>query len=341
MLAVLVAVCCVRSSAVESAGRERSGATGGAATDLDRESRPAPPTRTRRRAASARSARRWAAPALQSRGLVIPAGAPALPSGLTAAAWVLVDLDSGNVLAAQDPHGRYQPASILKILTVDTLLPKLPGNQTVTVSAAAAGTEGSHAGLIAGGTYTIDQLFAGLLLVSGNDAAMALAEAAGGVAQTVAAMNAKALSLGAYDTFVADAVGPGRVAAAHQRLRHGACSSRPRSTARASSAYDQQPTATLPAQHVNGNGFGAVKLVNQGTPFLTEVPGGFFSKIGYTDAAQDTYVAAPQPRRPPARRRVPAGAAVAARPVAAGGQAVRLGLRVAGDHAPVGHLDAA
>ena len=43
---------------------------------------------------------------------------------------------------------------------------------------------------------------------------------------------------------------------------------------------------------MNGNGFGAVKLVNQGDPFLTEVPGGFFSKIGYTDAAQHTYVAA-------------------------------------------------
>ncbi len=34
------------------------------------------------------------------------------------------------------------------------------------------------------------------------------------------------------------------------------------------------------------------KLVNQGEPFLTEVPGGFFSKIGFTDAAQHTYVAA-------------------------------------------------
>jgi D-alanyl-D-alanine carboxypeptidase (penicillin-binding protein 5/6) len=230
-------------------------------------------------------------PALQSRGLVAPAGAPALPTGLTAAAWALVDLDSGSVLAAQDPHGRYQPASILKILTVDTLLPKLPGNRVVTVSAAAANTEGSRAGLIAGGSYTVDQLFSGLLLVSGNDTATALAEAAGGVSQTVAAMNAKALSLGAYDTLVQTPSGLDgwqQLTSAYDMaifLRTAVNSQR-------FVDYDRQPTATLPAQHVNGNGFGAVKLVNQGQPFLTEVPGGFFSKIGFTDAAQDTYLAA-------------------------------------------------
>ena len=229
--------------------------------------------------------------ALQSRGLVTPAGAAALPSGLTATAWVLVDLDSGNILAAQDAHGRYQPASILKILTVDTLLPKLPGNKVVTVSDSAASTEGSRAGLIAGGSYTVDQLFSGLLLVSGNDTATALAEAAGGVSQTVSAMNAEALSLGAYDTFVQTPSGldgwQQLTSAYDMALFLRAAVNDPRFV-----AYDQQPSVTLPAQHVNGNGFGAVKLVNQGEPFLTEVPGGYFSKIGFTDAAQHTYVAA-------------------------------------------------
>jgi serine-type D-Ala-D-Ala carboxypeptidase (penicillin-binding protein 5/6) len=229
--------------------------------------------------------------ALLSRGLVVPPAAPALPTGVTAAAWVLVDLDSGQILAGQDPHGRYQPASILKILTVDTLLAKLPGSRAVTVSAAAAGTEGSRAGLVAGGSYTIDQLFSGLLLVSGNDTAMALAEAAGGVAQTVAAMNAKALSLGAYDTLAQTPSGLD----GWQQLTSAydmALFLRAAVNDKRFVAYDQQPTAVLPPQHVNGNGFGAVSLVNQGNPFLTEVPGGFFSKIGFTDAAQHTYVAA-------------------------------------------------
>jgi serine-type D-Ala-D-Ala carboxypeptidase (penicillin-binding protein 5/6) len=229
--------------------------------------------------------------ALQSRGLVVPAGAPALPSGLNATAWTLVDLDSGQILAAQDAHGRYQPASILKILTVDTLLPKLPGNRVVTVSAAAAHTEGSGAGLIAGGQYTVDQLFSGLLLVSGNDTAMALAEAAGGVAKTVAAMNAEALSLGAYDTFVETPSGldgwQQLTSAYDMALFLRAAIKNPRFV-----AYDQQASAVLPAQHVNGNGFGAVKLVNQSELFFSQVPGGFVAKTGFTDAAQHTYLAA-------------------------------------------------
>jgi D-alanyl-D-alanine carboxypeptidase (penicillin-binding protein 5/6) len=55
-------------------------------------------------------------PRLLSRGVVLPAGAPPLPKHLTAHAWLIADLDTGAVMAARDPHGRYQPASILKAL---------------------------------------------------------------------------------------------------------------------------------------------------------------------------------------------------------------------------------
>ena len=51
---------------------------------------------------------------------------------------MLCDLDTGEILAARDPHGRYQPASILKILTAITVLPHLPGNRVVTVTPQAA-----------------------------------------------------------------------------------------------------------------------------------------------------------------------------------------------------------
>src|SRR5439155_24443857 len=47
---------------------------------------------------------------LRARGTIVPKHAPRLPADITAAAFVLVDLDSGNILAARDPHGRYQPA---------------------------------------------------------------------------------------------------------------------------------------------------------------------------------------------------------------------------------------
>src|SRR5699024_5989600 len=46
-------------------------------------------------------------------GLVLPTEAPSVPDGITASSWMLQDLDTGEILAAQDPHGRYRPASLI------------------------------------------------------------------------------------------------------------------------------------------------------------------------------------------------------------------------------------
>jgi serine-type D-Ala-D-Ala carboxypeptidase (penicillin-binding protein 5/6) len=226
---------------------------------------------------------------LASRRVVLPAHAPALPAGLTAAAWVLVDLDSGDVLAAKDPHGRYQPASILKTLTAVTLLPLLPGRKVVTASTAAADTEGSHAGLVAGGRYTVDDLFRGLLLVSGNDAAAALAQAAGGRQHTVELMNDTAARLGGYDTYVQTPSGldgwQQLTSAYDMAIFLRAAVDQPRFV-----AYDRTLHSQLPWQQANG--FGPVPLWNQNAEFLTTVPGALVAKTGYTDAAQHTFVGA-------------------------------------------------
>ena len=228
---------------------------------------------------------------LLSRGVIAPTGAPKLPSSLTAQGWVLFDADTGDILAARDPHGRYQPASILKTLTAVTLLPLLPGNRVITASSAAAHTEGSAAGLVAGGTYTIDELFEGLLLVSGNDTAVALAQAAGGVAHTVDLMNRKALSLGAYDTYVQTPSGldgwQQLTSAYDMSIFLRAAIDDPRFV-----AYDRKAKATLPHQAING--YGPVTLVNQNELFLSTVPGALVAKTGYTDAAQHTFVGAMQ-----------------------------------------------
>jgi serine-type D-Ala-D-Ala carboxypeptidase (penicillin-binding protein 5/6) len=139
---------------------------------------------------------------LASHGVVVDApGATALPR-LGASAYLLADLDTGEVLAAKDPHGRLRPASTLKVLTALTLLPKLAPEAVYTARWEDANAEGSRAGLVPDATYTVRQMFQALFLVSGNDAASALANAAGGVPQTVAAMNATAQSLGALDTTV-------------------------------------------------------------------------------------------------------------------------------------------
>jgi D-alanyl-D-alanine carboxypeptidase (penicillin-binding protein 5/6) len=208
---------------------------------------------------------------------------------VSARAWIVVDLDSGAVIAARDPHGRYQPASIQKLLTTVTLLPLLTGNRTVTVSKVAARTEGSHAGLVAGGRYTVDQLFRALLLVSGNDAAEALADAAGGRARTVRLMNAEALRLGAYDTYVQTPSGldgwKQLTSAYDMALILRAALAEPRFV-----AYDTRARATLPRQKVRG--FGPVRLYNQNALFLTTVRGALAAKTGYTDAAQHTFAGA-------------------------------------------------
>jgi D-alanyl-D-alanine carboxypeptidase (penicillin-binding protein 5/6) len=228
---------------------------------------------------------------LLSRDLVLPAGAPELPSGIGAAAWVLADLDSGTVLAARDAHGRYQPASILKLLTSVVVLPKLPGATVISPTSTDATVEGSHVGLVANGRYTADDLFTGLMLESGNDAASALATAAGGVDKTVAAMNAEATALGAYDTFAETPSGldgwSQLTSAYDMTLVLRAALNEPRLI-----AYDQKDSAELPAQDVGGEHHAAVPLTNQSNPFFASVPGALLAKSGYTDAARQTYVAA-------------------------------------------------
>jgi D-alanyl-D-alanine carboxypeptidase (penicillin-binding protein 5/6) len=227
--------------------------------------------------------------ALLRRSLVLPHGAPRLPADLTARAWIVVDLDDGDVVAARDPHGRYQPASIQKLLTTVTLLPLLPGGRRVTISRKAALTEGSRAGLVQGGTYSIDQLFRGLLLVSGNDAAEALAEAAGGRTHTVDLMNATARRLGAYDTYVQTPSGldgwQQLTSAYDMALVLRAALAQPRFV-----AYDRIRRATLPLQKAGG--VGPVRLDNQNEQFLTTVKGALAAKTGFTDAAQHTFAGA-------------------------------------------------
>ncbi len=157
-------------------------------------------------------------PALGTTGLAVDApGAEPLPE-VAASAYLLADLGTGEVLAAKDPHGRWRPASTLKMLTALTLLPRLDPTTVYTAQWEDANVEGSRAGIVPDATYTVDQLFQALFLVSGNDAANALANAAGGVPQTVAAMSRTARDLGALDTTVRNPSGldaPAQVTSAY------------------------------------------------------------------------------------------------------------------------------
>jgi serine-type D-Ala-D-Ala carboxypeptidase (penicillin-binding protein 5/6) len=135
-------------------------------------------------------------------GVVVadPAPGAAAPPEVDATAYLLADAGSGDVLAGLDAHVPRPPASVVKLLTALALLPDLDPQQTHVATEADASVEGSRVGLSPGQTYTVEQLTYGLMLASGNDAAHALAEVAGGQQQAVDAMNAEADRLGAWRT---------------------------------------------------------------------------------------------------------------------------------------------
>jgi serine-type D-Ala-D-Ala carboxypeptidase (penicillin-binding protein 5/6) len=126
-------------------------------------------------------------------------GARLLPH-VAASAYLVADAGTGQVLAAKDPHGRFRPASTLKVLTAITLMRVLNPSATVVTSRRAAAAVPSKVGLIQGDSYRISDLFKALLMISANDAAVALAQATGSYARGIAMMNAEAHHLQADDT---------------------------------------------------------------------------------------------------------------------------------------------
>ncbi|AZA09872.1 D-alanyl-D-alanine carboxypeptidase family protein [Corynebacterium pseudopelargi] len=121
-----------------------------------------------------------------------------------ASAWMVFNLDNGEVIATKDPHGRYRPASLIKVMLAMVALDELKLKDTYTATSEDASMEGSAVGLIAGESYTNEQLIYGLLLSSGNDAAHALAQELGGDEATLKKVNDLAQEWGMKDTYIAD-----------------------------------------------------------------------------------------------------------------------------------------
>ncbi|WP_331276092.1 D-alanyl-D-alanine carboxypeptidase family protein [Streptomyces sp. Qhu-G9] len=133
------------------------------------------------------------------------AGAPVLPKGLSARSWIVADAESGAVLASHNAHWRLPPASTLKMLFADTLLPKFPKTQKHKVTSsdlAGVGAGSSMVGIKEDETYSVHDLWLGVFLRSGNDAVHVLSAMNKGVDQTVKDMNAHAEELQALDTNV-------------------------------------------------------------------------------------------------------------------------------------------
>lgn len=120
---------------------------------------------------------------------------------LNARSCVVLDRSSKNILFGKNEFNKVKMASTTKIMTATIIIENCDLSQTVTISKKAAGTGGSRLGLKTGDKITIRDLLYGLLLVSGNDAAVALAEAcSGSVPDFANLMNEKAKELGLNNT---------------------------------------------------------------------------------------------------------------------------------------------
>ncbi len=215
-----------------------------------------------------------------------PGGAPAgaqIPDG-PAKAWLVADMDTGQVLASKDPNGSYAPASTIKPLLAMVVLDHLRPDNFARANESHTKVECSCVGLKPGQPYTTRQLLEALLMVSGNDAANMLADMLGGQRATVTAMTRKAASVGARNTRASSPSGldgPGweTVTTPHDLAV----------ILRAALRYPliaqimRQPSAQFPGK----------TLTNQ-NELLTRYPGDIAGKTGYTDLARKTYVGAAQ-----------------------------------------------
>jgi serine-type D-Ala-D-Ala carboxypeptidase (penicillin-binding protein 5/6) len=223
--------------------------------------------------------------ALSGCGVITAPGTPPLPGDVSAEAWLVADLDTGDVIAAKDPHGRHRPASVIKVLVAMQAIRDLPIHKVVAGTAEDAAQEGTKVGVGENGFYSINDLLHGLLMHSGNDAAHALAAQMGGMDATLARLNDLAGKLGGRDTRVATPSGldgPGM----------------------STSAYDvglfyryawQNPTFAdiVATSSFNFPGRGDVGYpVENDNKLLYNYPGALGGKTGYTDDAGQTFVGA-------------------------------------------------
>ncbi|HET9896738.1 MAG TPA: D-alanyl-D-alanine carboxypeptidase [Streptosporangiaceae bacterium] len=224
-------------------------------------------------------------PLMASQGIVVhyPArGAKPLPN-VPASAYVLANARTGAVIAAKDAHGLYPPASTLKVLTAITMLPKLRPNAMVKASRLAVSVQPNVVGLVRGREYRVADLFRALLLISANDAAVALTQASGSFAKGMALINAEAHHLQAYDVVAKVPNGlprAGQVVSAYDLALIGRQALEMPSFMK----YDSTLAAKFPLSNHK-----KTTLVNQNY-LLTRYKGGIGGKIGWTSKAHATYI---------------------------------------------------
>lgn len=143
---------------------------------------------------------------------------PPAPAPAQSKAWIVMDYASGQVLAGENIHEHLAPASMTKVMTSYVIAAELAAGKVhrddqVMMSENAwrkggAGTDGSYSGFPVNQSARLEDMEKGMVVQSGNDAAIALAEhVAGSEEAFVSLMNSYAQRLGMKDTHYADATG--------------------------------------------------------------------------------------------------------------------------------------
>lgn len=212
---------------------------------------------------------------------VPPPGWPA-PPDVTADAFLLVDVESGQVLATRSGDDRRPVASTVKILTAITVLRRAPIADRITAGAEVGGfaADAAGVGLDPGDTWSVEDLLEGLVARSGNDAAAALALAIGGSVEGFVQLmrqDARAVGLSGLTLATPDGLADvNRLSAADLAALARVAMDDPRFAAIAA-----RPVVKLP-------GLGAVASRNE---LLSTYPGADGVKTGYTAASGRCLVA--------------------------------------------------
>ena len=145
-------------------------------------------------------------------GMAVAATVPQPPE-VAAAAYIIEDAQSGQVLASKGLHDQVEPASLTKLMTAYLSFKalsegRLKPDQMLTVSDKGWRSEGSRMFLDPKKPASVDDLLKGLIVQSGNDAAVTLAEAIGGSEEGFTQiMNAEAKRLGMTNTHFDNSTG--------------------------------------------------------------------------------------------------------------------------------------
>lgn len=149
-----------------------------------------------------------------STGPVLVGELSAIPApAIAAKAWITLDVNSGQIIATSNPDMKIEPASLTKIMTAYVAFSavkdkRLTMDQQANVSQTAWKTRGSRMFIEPRKPVTIDELFKGVIIQSGNDGSVALAEAVSGSEDAfVAKMNEEAKRLGMTNTNFMNATG--------------------------------------------------------------------------------------------------------------------------------------